>query len=111
MKEKEWEKYLQGEKTLSDLEYPHDIREYIKEKTSFAVGELAYVETRLVTSEPRRQIAFESIIPSGSELVNTVFATETKGVVTKESFFDHEEFRDDRYFGTKETLESGDYTI
>lgn len=111
LKDQEWKSYLNGDIELSALRYPKEVSEYLSERTEFAVGQLAYVETRIVTPEARRQVAFESMIPSGAELVNTVFATETANAIQNGSVFDHEELRDDRYFGSASNLESGDYRV
>jgi uncharacterized protein YfaS (alpha-2-macroglobulin family) len=55
-------------------------------------------------------VAFEGFIPSGSELVNPQLKIENSQNV-QESIFEHEEWQNDRYFGTASSLESGIYTF
>ena len=135
LKNEEWDRYEQGEISYGELKYPKDIVNYLTPKTSFHVGDLVYVHNRLIANEARMRPAFEGFIPAGSELVNTIFSTETKDVVNSNvtyvqdpyappsavdlsaqsqvesdysysKLFDHEEYRDDRYFATANTLEA-----
>lgn len=73
------------------------------------VGQLVRVEYRVILSETRDKVAFESFIPSGAELINTRLSTETKRV-KKNTFFDREDLFDDRYFAYAEVLEPGEYS-
>lgn len=136
LKSDEWKKYVAGEIEYATLKYPKDIVNYLTPQSKFKVGDLVFAYTRLITSEARKQPAFEGFIPSGAELVNTKLATETKEAITTSavnipstdelsgqiqydsksveagystSLFDHEEYRDDRYFATASTLDGGDY--
>jgi uncharacterized protein YfaS (alpha-2-macroglobulin family) len=89
-----------------DLKYPKNIVEYLSEIRDFKVGQLVLAYNKIVTSEPRDQVAFEWFIPAGSELVNTNLSTENKSLKFT-NFFDREEFRDDRYFGFASSMEAG----
>lgn len=108
-KAEEYGKYDMGKIRYSELKYPKEVREYVKPITGAKVGQLVRVEYRVILSETRDKVVFESFIPAGSELVNTRLATETKSV-TSDTFFDREELMDDRYFGYSLVLESGEHT-
>ena len=56
----------------------------------------------------RDRVAFEGFIPAGTELVDTNMKTENMKH-QQEIFFDHTEWRDDRYFGYSTRLEAGEY--
>jgi len=60
----------------------------------------------VVTSEARDQVAFESFIPSGSEIINTNLATENQTImdIATNISLDRKELRDERYFGWKNEL-------
>ncbi len=110
----EYAEYQQGRKNLRDLKYPKDIREYLKAVKTPKVGQLLTVECRIITGEDRDYVALESLVPSGTEVVNTRLATETQVGADKvydwEKPFGNEDFRDDRYFAYAQTLRAGDYT-
>ena len=108
-KAKEFEEYLAGKKLYSELKYPKDVAEYIQPITRAKVGQLVRVQYRVILSETRDKVAFESFIPAGSELINTVLKTETK-TVKKDTFFDREDLMDDRYFAYSTVLGSGEYS-
>jgi uncharacterized protein YfaS (alpha-2-macroglobulin family) len=108
-REDEFGEYGQGKIRYSALKYPKEVREYVKPISGAKVGQLVRVEYRVILSETRDKVAFESFVPAGSELVNTRLATETK-TVTSDTFFEREELRDDRYFGYSEVLEAGEYS-
>lgn len=98
LKNLEWANYMSGTIDYKDLKYPKNVTEYLSEIKDFKVGQLVLTYNKVVTSEPRDQVAFEWFIPTGSELVNTNLSTENKSLKFT-NFFDREEFRDDRYFG------------
>lgn len=108
LKDAEWRAYLSGSVRLSDLKYPKDAYSYVAPITKYRVGQLVLVRYRAIVAEDRDRVAFESFVPAGSEIVNTRLSTESK-TVTEDTFFDREEFLDDRYFGFVETLPAGDY--
>lgn len=99
----------------ADLEYPKDIVAYISPLKALKVGELVLAYNRMITGEPRDQVAFEGFIPAGSELVNPNLKTESQDVRNADSLtrtlFDHEEWQNDRYFATTRTLDPGVYTF
>ena len=68
------------------------------------------VYNRMITPEPRDQLAFEGFIPAGAELVNPKLKTESQDVRNASSplssIFDHEEWQDDRYFATRSHLDA-----
>lgn len=107
LKNEEYEKYLNGEMRFEDIKYPREVVQYLIPITKGKVWELVLVYHKLVVSESRDQVAFESFIPSGSEIVNTNLATEDQTVqdVATDIMLDRKEFRDDRYFAWKESLE------
>lgn len=107
-KEQEWEKYIAGDLLYGQMKYPKEIVDYLTPVPGGKVGQLLWVDYRLILAEHRDKVAFESFIPSGAEPVNTHLATETK-TVNSDTFFDREEFLDDRYFGFAETLSPGEY--
>ena len=67
---------------------------------------MALVYNKIINSESKDQVSFESFIPSWSEIVNTNLSTEDKSVsLLQNNFnFDRTELRDDRYFGFIKTL-------
>ncbi len=107
-KDIEFEEYINGKKPFDTLRYPKEIREYLTPIESTQVGQLVTYEYRLILSETRDKVAFESYFPSGAEAVNTNLATES-GRVKKHTFFEREEYRDDRYFASIERLTPGEY--
>lgn len=116
LKEEEWANYLSGSIAFSALKYPKDVVTYLKPLDSFTVGKLVYTYNRIITGEARDQVAFEGFIPSGSELVNPELKTENIGrdVSQKrlyENVFDHQEWQNDRYFGTVSNMEAGVYAF
>jgi len=109
-KEEEWDKYTNNDISFNDLKYPKDIVTYLTPLENFTVGKLVYTYNRIIIGETRDQVAFEGFIPSGSELVNPDLKTASSQNV-QESIFEHEEWQNDRYFGTVSSLESGVYTF
>lgn len=110
MKEEEWARYLSGSIEFKDLKYPKDTVAYLKPLESLTVGKLVYVHNRIITGEARDMVAFEGFIPSGSELVNPELKTEN--IQNKqETIFEHEEYQNNRYFGTVSSMEAGIYTF
>jgi len=108
-KAEEQKNYEMGKIRLSEMKYQKEIREYMKPISQAKIGQLVQVEYRVILGETRDKVIFESFIPAGSELVNTRLATETK-TVTSDTFFDREELMDDRHFGYRHTLESGEHS-
>lgn len=109
-KEEEWANYMDGSVEYKDLKYPKEIVTYLTPLDSFTIGRLVYIHNRLITGEARDQVAFEGFIPSGSELVNPELKTENIRN-KRETIFEHEEWQDDRYFGTVPLLDAGVYTF
>lgn len=121
-KDEEWAKYLSGSVAFKDLKYPKEVVTYLKPLESLTVGKLVYAYNRIITGEARDQVAFEGFIPSGSELVNPQLKTENaQNALTPTlsqrargengSIFDHEEWQNDRYFGTVRSLDAGVYAF
>ncbi|MDQ1344256.1 MAG: alpha-2-macroglobulin [Patescibacteria group bacterium] len=108
LKDAEWADYLNGKIRYEALKFPKTVYEYLTEISKYRVGQLVHVRYRVIVADDRDRVAFESFVPSGAEIVNTRLSTETK-TVEKDTFFDREEFLDDRYFGYAETLPAGDY--
>lgn len=108
LKNEEERSYSAGKIRYDELKYPKSVYEYLDTVDSFKVGRLVRVRYRVIVAETRDRVAFESFAPAGTELVNTRLATESK-TVRKDTFFDREEFLDDRYFAYAEALEAGDY--
>ena len=108
LKNEEYARYLAGNVAYVALKYPKDVYSYLEPISGFSVGKLVLVRYRLILAEDRDQVAFESFVPSGSEIVNTNLFTESKDA-RKNTFFDHEELLDDRYFGSSRFLSAGDY--
>lgn len=109
-KDEEWAQYLSGSLAFRDLKYPKEAVTYLKPLENLTVGRLVYVYNRIITGEARDQVAFEGFIPSGSELVNPELKTEN-AQNRQESVFEHQEWQDDRYFGTVRSLDAGVYTF
>lgn len=109
-KEEEWGNYMSGSIVFSSLKYPKDIVTYLEPLEILTVGKLTYVYNRIITGEARDQVAFEGFIPSGSELVNPELKTEN-ALNKQESIFEHEEWQNDRYFGTVPSMTAGIYTF
>lgn len=101
LKNDEYEKYLSGEIIFENLKYSREVVEYLTPINSWKVWDLVLVYNKVVTNEDRDQVALESFIPSGSEIVNTALATENKQVtdVATNILLDRKEFRDNMYFG------------
>ncbi len=108
LKRQETALYDAGKIRYDELKYPKSAYEYLDSVKSFRVGQLVRVKYRVILAETRDRVAFESFVPAGAEVVNTRLATESK-IVAKDTFFEREEFLDDRYFGYSERLEPGDY--
>ena len=113
LKAQEYEKYLSWEIIYDNLKYPHEVVEYLTPITSGKIWDLVLVYNKLVTSETRDQVALESYIPAGSEIVNTALATETKTVtdVATNMYIDRKELRDEMYFGWVRSLEPWIYNF
>lgn len=106
LKKQEYEKYLSGEINFAELKYTKNVESYLTPLKSWKVWELALVYNKIINSESKDQVSFESFIPSWSEIVNTNLSTEDKSVsLLQNNFnFDRTELRDDRYFGFIKTL-------
>lgn len=100
--------FAAGKIRYDELKYPKDVYSYATPVSNFRVGQLVRVRYRVIAAETRDRVAFESFVPAGAEIVNTRLSTESK-TVGKDTFFEREEFLDDRYFAYSEVLESGDY--
>lgn len=108
LKDAEWSEYLDGKIRYEALKFPKTVYEYLAPIGGYRVGQLVHVRYRVINADDRDRVAFESFVPAGAELVNTRLSTENK-TVEKDTFFEREEFLDDRYFGYVETLPAGDY--
>gem|GEM_PF-873395 len=113
LKTEEYKQYLEGKIRYEDLKYTKDEVEYLSPITSGTVGDLVLVYNKIVTPETRDQVAFESFIPSGSEIINTKLSSETKSVDNIGSNItpNREEMRDDRYFAYFNVINSGIYHL
>ncbi|MDD5769828.1 MAG: MG2 domain-containing protein [Candidatus Gracilibacteria bacterium] len=113
LKAQEYAKYLSGEIIYENLKYPREVIEYLTPITFGKVGELVLVHNKLITSEDRDQVALESYIPAGSEIVNTNLATEDKTItdVATNIYLDRKEFRDNEYFAWIRQLRAGIYNF
>lgn len=111
LKSEEYAKYLSGEIIYDNLKYPREVVEYLTPISSGKVGDLVLVYNKVVTNETRDQVALESYIPAGAEIVNTALATENKQVtdIATDMPLDRKEFRDDMYFGWVRELPAGIY--
>lgn len=100
LKSQEYAKYLSGEIIYDELKYPREVLEYLTPIITGKVGDLVLVYNKVVTNETRDQVALESYIPAGSEIVNTSLATETKTVtdIATNIYLDRKELRDEMYF-------------
>jgi uncharacterized protein YfaS (alpha-2-macroglobulin family) len=101
LKNEEYARYLSWEILYDDLKYPKEITEYLTPINTWKVWDLVIVYNKVITNEDRDQVALESYIPSGSEIVNTTLATENNQVkyITTDANLDRREFRDNMYFG------------
>ena len=105
LKDEEWKKYLDNKISYDKLKYPKEIFEYLDEQKQWKVGELLIVRNKIITTETRDKVAFESYIPSGSELVNPKLATSSKKEIWWENlYFSKKEYRTDRLFAYKNIL-------
>ncbi len=106
LKQEEYNSYLSWSIKYNDLKYPKDVVYYLKEITDFKVWDLVLVYNKIITSEDRQKVFFESYIPSWSQILNTSLATESKTISFPKwnIFFEREELRDDRYFWYIENL-------
>jgi uncharacterized protein YfaS (alpha-2-macroglobulin family) len=104
---------LAWELRFEDLVYKKDVVDYLKPILYGDVWQLVMVYDKIVTNEPRNQVAIESYIPAWSEIVNTSLATESKNVknIWSNVDLDREELRDDRYFGWREYLDTWIYNV
>lgn len=105
LKKIEWNNYLTWWTDYKDLKYPKNTTEYLTPTSKYKIWQLVLVYNKIVTSEPRDQVAYEWFIPSGSELINTNLDTESKSLKFP-TIFNREEFRDDKYFWYINTLDS-----
>ena len=132
--------YLQNKISYTALKYPKDITEYLKEEKALKVGEVLVANITFVTSEPREQVAIDTYIPAGTELVNPNLSTESTYTnqiqsqanqqpygygyeypnsetqqpvpITIQTFTcDKEEFRTEKHFCYVEHLNPGSYTL
>lgn len=103
LKKKEFNDYMNWAIDYDSLKYPKNITEYLSPVKDIKMWQLLIANTKIVTSEPRDNVAFEWFIPSGSELINTNLSTEDWSIKFQ-SIFDKEEFRDDRYFWYSKTM-------
>lgn len=114
LKDKEYAEYLSWTIDYSDLRYPKDVIEYLVPANNYKVWQIILTHNRIITWEPRDQVAFEWFIPAWSELVNTSLSTENQALKTTK-VFDREELRDDRFFWYKDHFDawifSFDYII
>lgn len=107
LKNDEYQKYLNWETTFEKLKYPREVVEYLTPITSWKIWDLVLVYNKVVTNEARDQVAFESFIPSWTEIVNTSLSTEDKTVdvdIATNVVFDRKELRDDRFFAWKKEI-------
>lgn len=106
LKDEEYNKYLNGEITLHQLKYPREVVEYLVPIQKAKVWDLVLVYHKVVTNETRDQVAFESFIPAGSEIINTNLATENQTItdIATNISLDRKELRDERYFAWKNEL-------
>lgn len=105
LQEKENAEYLSWSIDYNDLKYPKNTIEYLMPINNYKVGQIVLANNRIITSEPRDQVAFEWFIPAWSELINTSLSTENQQLkMTK--VFDREELRDDRFFWYSNRLDS-----
>ncbi len=50
---------MMGDIEFDELKYPKEITTYLDSRESFTVGQLVIAHNRMITPEPRDQIAFE----------------------------------------------------
>jgi len=133
--------YLQNKISYTALKYPKAITEYLKEEKAPKVGEVLVANITFVTSEPREQVAIDTYIPAGTELINPNLSTESTytnqiqsqanqqpygfgygypngettqqpAPLTIQTFTcDKEEFRTEKHFCYVERLNPGSYTL
>lgn len=110
LKDKEWTEYMSWNIDYNDLKYPKDTTSYLTPINSFKVGQIVLVNNRVITSEPRDQVAFEWFIPSWSELINTALSTEDQKL-KMEKIFDKQELRDDRFFWYSNKIDAWEFSF
>lgn len=115
IKEAERYQYLEWKITFDQLQYPKEVIEYLNPITSGSVWQLVIVYNKIITNEPRDQIVLEWYVPSGSELVNVNLNTESsqaKDFIKTQNmlYFPKVEYRTDRLFAYRNTLDSGIYS-
>ncbi len=106
LKNEEYQKYLDWKITLYQLKYPREVVDYLLPIQKGKIWDLVLVYNKVVTNEARDQVAFESFIPAGSEIINTNIATENQTIndVATNISLDRKELRDERYFAWKNEL-------
>jgi alpha-2-macroglobulin len=106
LKKTEWEKYLSGSLSSDELKYPKSVFEYITPLSSWNVGQLVIAHSQVINAETRDKVAFESYIPSGSEIVNPNLDTSSKTAFEfMDSPFEKTEYRTDRFFWYTQELQ------
>ena len=69
--------YINNKISYEALKYPKEVTEYLSEELAPKIGEVLVSNIRFVTSEPREQVAIDSYIPAGTELINPNLSTES----------------------------------
>ncbi len=111
-KKQEWEKYVNSEIAYESLKFPKSVFEYITPIKDGKVSQLVVVRNRLITSETRDKVAFESFVPAGSQLINPNLDTSSKAAnAFTNDIFEKQEYRLDRYFGFTTELQPGIYDV
>lgn len=117
LKQKETERYqyLEWKITFDKLQYPKEVIDYLSPISSGTVWQLVIAYNKIITNEPRDQVVLEWYIPSGSELVNINLTTESsqaKNFIKTQNmlYFPKTEFRTDRMFAYRNTLDTGIYS-
>ncbi len=111
LKKAEWARYLSGALSSDELKYPKSVFEYINPVVAGKVGQLLIVNSTIINSETRDKVAFESFIPSGSEIINPNLETSSKSAFEfMDSPFEKTEYRQNRFFGYTVELQPGIHT-
>lgn len=106
LKKAEWERYLTWALSSDELKYQKSVFEYITPVTLPKVGQLIIVRNTIINSETRDKVAFESFLPSGSEIINPNLDTSSKTAFDfSASPFEKTEYRLDRFFWYTHQLE------
>lgn len=110
LQEKEMAEYMSGSIDYDDLKYPKDTIQYLNPISNFKVGQIVLANNRIITSEPRDQVAFEWFIPAWSELINTALSTEDQKLKMAK-VFDRQEMRDDRFFWYSDRFDAWEFNF